>query len=78
MAGIKLVLDPAAIQQMVGKELDDQLKVYRKTIMLLSGQKFPAVSTLNMAKKIELVIGLAQRYVQEMPPHEASCSAPKV
>jgi hypothetical protein len=72
VAGIKLVLDPAAIQRMTGKELDDQLKVYKKTVALSGEKSFPAVSKINVAKKKELVIGLAERYVYEMAVQETS------
>ncbi|KAJ1303024.1 hypothetical protein OPQ81_011225 [Rhizoctonia solani] len=78
VAGIQLVLDSAVIQTMVGKELDDQLKVYKKTVVLSSGQTFPTISKLKVAEKRSLVIGLAQRYTQEMQPDKASGNAPKV
>ncbi|KAH7345482.1 hypothetical protein B0J17DRAFT_563797 [Rhizoctonia solani] len=78
IAGIQLVLDPVVIQTMVGKQLDDQLKVYKKTVVLSSEQAFPAVSKLKVSEKRALVIGLAQEYTQEMSSHEASSSAPKV
>ncbi|KAG8758695.1 hypothetical protein FRC11_003250, partial [Ceratobasidium sp. 423] len=78
VANIKLILEPTAIQKMVGKELDDQLKVYKKTGVLSTGQTSPAVSKLNVSQKRELVISLARRYVQEMLPSEATGSTSQV
>jgi len=63
---------------MTGKELDDQLKVYKKTVVLSSGQTFPAISRLNVAKKKELVIGLVQKYLQETSPHKATGTTTKI
>ncbi|CEL63400.1 hypothetical protein RSOLAG1IB_12656 [Rhizoctonia solani AG-1 IB] len=75
VAGIKLVLDPEAIRKLTGKELEDQLKVYKKTVVLSSGQTFPAVSKMNVAEKKRMVIGLAERYVSEMALEETNASS---
>ncbi|QRW24409.1 hypothetical protein RhiXN_11321 [Rhizoctonia solani] len=78
ITGIQPILDPVAIQKMVGKELDDQLKFYKKIVVLPSGVAFPVIGKLKVAEKRALVIGLAEKSKQGTLSNEASSSAPKV
>ena len=64
VAGIKLGLNPTEIQTLTGAELNNQIKVQRKIVILPNGQAFPVVSRLNVADKRVLFNSLAQCHVQ--------------